>query len=265
MRRRATAGDPAPLAPRLRVLGSVRSAMRRRGDPVAVLVTERPGSVLGQRVAVALAVRGAHERGDHLEVPLRDLGGLAPEVGQTQVDVELEQVDAGGSLQHALRVGNASDGIPPAGPSSTVDMGRLRFGPARIPARESPGGGRRAPARARLHCLRDRLRVGLLDGLSMGGAARRARARARRRALRARAALRLHGPRGARAGSSTSPSGARPAQGSPRPAGPRRSSSTPDSCSGGAARTRSTPWSTSSASCASGSRARAARSRSASR
>ena len=61
-----------------------------------------------------------------------------------------------------------------------------------------PGGGRRAPARARLHGLRDRLRGRVLDGLPVGGALRRARARARDRALRARADRRLHGPRRAR-------------------------------------------------------------------
>ena len=33
---------------------------------------------------------------DDLEVPLGHLARLAPEVGEPEVDVELEQVDAGG-------------------------------------------------------------------------------------------------------------------------------------------------------------------------
>src|SRR5919202_6616977 len=73
-------------------------------DPIPVVVAERPGRVLGQRVAVALAVGGAHERGYDLDVPLGDVAGLPPQVGETQVDVQLEQVDAGGVLGHAARV-----------------------------------------------------------------------------------------------------------------------------------------------------------------
>ena len=63
------------------------------GDAVAVLLAENARRILGQRVAVSLAVRRAHESGDDLKVPLADLGRLAPEVGQPQVDVELEKVD----------------------------------------------------------------------------------------------------------------------------------------------------------------------------
>jgi hypothetical protein len=59
-----------------------------------VLLAEAARIVLGERVAVALAVGGAHERGDHLEVPVADVGRLAPEVGEPEVDVELEQVDS---------------------------------------------------------------------------------------------------------------------------------------------------------------------------
>jgi hypothetical protein len=42
------------------------------------------------------AVGSADERGHHLEAPLRHVRGLAPEVGQPEVDVELQEVDAGG-------------------------------------------------------------------------------------------------------------------------------------------------------------------------
>jgi hypothetical protein len=59
-----------------------------------VLETERPRRLLRERVAIALAVRGTDERGDDLEVPLRDVDRLTPEVGQANVDVELEQVYA---------------------------------------------------------------------------------------------------------------------------------------------------------------------------
>src|SRR5690349_12655116 len=81
------------------------------GDPIAVVLAERARQVLGQGVAVALSVGGAHEGGDHLEVPLGDVGGLAPEVGEPEVDVELEKVDARGLLGHASRVETGSDDI----------------------------------------------------------------------------------------------------------------------------------------------------------
>src|SRR5436305_1863515 len=98
-----------PMIPALALLlGRLRPAGR---DAIAVVVAERAGRVLGEGVAVALAVRGAHERGDDVEIPLRDLAGLAPEVGQAEVDVELEQIDAGGLLGHATTVKNASDDI----------------------------------------------------------------------------------------------------------------------------------------------------------
>src|SRR5688500_15700383 len=107
-----------------------------RRDPVAVIVAERARSVLGQRVAVALAVGGAHERGDDFEVPLGHLARLAPEVGEPEVDVELEQVDAGGCLGHVEKRRT------PVGRHATVGygqrMGAIRLGPARCPSRESP-------------------------------------------------------------------------------------------------------------------------------
>ncbi len=59
-----------------------------------MVVTQRPGRILGQSVAISLAVGGAHERRHDVEIPLRDLGGLAPQLDQAQVDVELEQIDA---------------------------------------------------------------------------------------------------------------------------------------------------------------------------
>jgi len=43
-----------------------------------VIVAQRTGSVLGERVAVALAVRGPQERGDDVEIPLGDVGRLPP-------------------------------------------------------------------------------------------------------------------------------------------------------------------------------------------
>ena len=84
-------------------------------------------SVLGERVAVALAVRGAQKRGHDVEIPLGDVRRLPPQVGETQVDVELEKVDPRRVLGHAEKVETASDG-----------MGAIKFGPARMPSRESP-------------------------------------------------------------------------------------------------------------------------------
>jgi hypothetical protein len=49
--------------------------------------------VLRERVAVALAVGGSHEGRDDLEVPVRDVCRLPPEIGEAEVDVELEQID----------------------------------------------------------------------------------------------------------------------------------------------------------------------------
>jgi hypothetical protein len=81
------------------------SANRRRtapgGYPVPVVLAETARSVLGERVAIPLAVGGPHERGDDVEVPILDVGCLPPEVGETEVDVELEEVDPGRSLWHA--------------------------------------------------------------------------------------------------------------------------------------------------------------------
>jgi hypothetical protein len=82
------------------------------GDPIAVIAAERAWGILGQSVAVPLAIGRAHERGHDLEVPLRDVARLTPEVGQANVDVQLEELYAGGSLSHAekgsKRVGRRS-------------------------------------------------------------------------------------------------------------------------------------------------------------
>src|SRR6266508_1524692 len=82
-----------------------------------MVLAEAARRLLGQRVAVALAVRGAHEGRDDVEVPLLDVGGLPPEVGQAEVDVELQEVDAGWSLGHdgkrRTRVGRHPARLPP--------------------------------------------------------------------------------------------------------------------------------------------------------
>ncbi len=75
-----------------------------------MLVAERAGCILGERVAVALPVRRPQERGDDVEIPVRHVEGLAPEVGEAEVDVELEKVDPGGALGHAKNVETGSDG-----------------------------------------------------------------------------------------------------------------------------------------------------------
>src|SRR5689334_16675704 len=84
---------PAPI--RALALCRLRSLSRHA---IAVIVAKRTRRVLGQGVAVSLAVGGAHEGGDDLEVPLRYLACLAPEVGEAEIDVELEEVDPGGLL-----------------------------------------------------------------------------------------------------------------------------------------------------------------------
>ena len=58
-----------------------------------MIVAEGAGIILGKRIAVALPVRGAHERRHDVEVPLRDFPSLSPEIGQAEIDVELEQID----------------------------------------------------------------------------------------------------------------------------------------------------------------------------
>lgn len=94
-----------------------------------MVATEGAGRVLCERVAVALAVRSPQERGDHLEVPVAHTARLAPEIGQAQIDVQLEQLDARGSLRHGVRTYSWR---------RTELVAAIRFGPARLPSRESP-------------------------------------------------------------------------------------------------------------------------------
>jgi hypothetical protein len=74
-------------------LGVDRRGAATFGHAVPVLGAERARQVLGQGVAVPFAVGGAQEGPDDLEVPLGDVARLAPEIGETEVDVELEQID----------------------------------------------------------------------------------------------------------------------------------------------------------------------------
>src|ERR687895_550558 len=78
------------------------------GNAVAVVTAEAPGGILGEGVAVALTVRRSQERRDDLEVPLAHAACLAPEVGQAEVDVQLEELDPRRSLTHE---GQRTEGI----------------------------------------------------------------------------------------------------------------------------------------------------------
>jgi hypothetical protein len=80
-----------------------------RWNSVPVFLAETAGRVLRERVAVTLAVGGAHERCNDLDVPLLDLSGFTPEIGEAKVDVELKQVDAAGALWHTKSVEPVSD------------------------------------------------------------------------------------------------------------------------------------------------------------
>src|SRR5262245_3747864 len=130
--RRATRSSlPPGLGTSARLLGRVHRVPER--DPVPVVAAKRALVLLGQRVAVALAVGGAHEGRDDLEVPVVHLAGLRPEIGEAHVDVQLEKLDPSGALAHGEndRTGVGRQGYAPA-------MGAIRFGPARVPSRESP-------------------------------------------------------------------------------------------------------------------------------
>ena len=105
---------------------------------IPVVGAERTGIVFGESVAVALAVRGAHEGGDDLERPLADTSGLTPEVGETQVDVEFEEVDAAGRAAHVKEPRYASGRTDVATITLAVMTKSLHIGPARVPSRESP-------------------------------------------------------------------------------------------------------------------------------
>ncbi len=62
-------------------------------DAVPVLVAERTRRVLGESIAIALAVCRAKERRDDFEIPLAHVDRLPPKVGEAEVDVELEKVE----------------------------------------------------------------------------------------------------------------------------------------------------------------------------
>src|SRR5262245_32280642 len=85
------------------------SRLAPRWNPVPVLLAQAARALLGERVAIPLAVGGADEGRNHVELPFADLVRLAPEVGEAKVDVELQQVDAGGVLGHGKSVGPPSD------------------------------------------------------------------------------------------------------------------------------------------------------------
>ncbi len=86
-------------------------AITALGDAVPVVDAQRAGRVLRESVTVALTVSRAHEGADDLEAPLGDLARLPPEVGEAQVDVELEKVDSGRSTCHGVTIGGAPDDI----------------------------------------------------------------------------------------------------------------------------------------------------------
>ncbi len=96
-----------------------------------MVVAQGSRRILGEGIAVALAVRGPHEGGYDLEVPLGDVGRLTPEVGESEVDVELEQVDAC-RLIHVESVRRPSDDI------EFPQMARIRVGLPGIPVRDDP-------------------------------------------------------------------------------------------------------------------------------
>src|SRR5919106_595524 len=66
----------------------------------------------------ALCERAGRRR---VETPSRDSAPAAagpppPQIGQAEIDVELEEIDSGGLSEHAARVGRASDGVGAAAP-----------------------------------------------------------------------------------------------------------------------------------------------------
>ena len=97
------------------------------GHAIAVLLAEGTRRLLGQRVAVALAIGGPHERGDDVEVPFADVGGLAPELGEAEVDVQLKEVDARRVICHCV---HARDRV---GRTRVRHMGEIRVGPSGLP------------------------------------------------------------------------------------------------------------------------------------
>src|SRR6185437_12765068 len=91
--------------------GFGRSGRPAHGHSIAVLLAQAAGRVLREGVAVALPVGGAHEGRDDLDVPLVDLGCFTPEIGDPEVDVELQQVDAAWAFRHGKSVRKESDSM----------------------------------------------------------------------------------------------------------------------------------------------------------
>jgi deoxyribonuclease IV len=96
-----------------------------------VVAAERAGRILGEGIAIPLAVSGTKERSDDVEIPLVDAARLAPEVGEPKVDVQLEELDPRRSLAHG------AEGTEGVGRYAGV-VAAIRFGPARVPSREAP-------------------------------------------------------------------------------------------------------------------------------
>ncbi len=65
-----------------------------------MVLAQASGRLLGQRVAVPLAVRRPHECGDDVEIPVLDVGGFPPQVREAKVDVQLQEVDTSWALWH---------------------------------------------------------------------------------------------------------------------------------------------------------------------
>ena len=104
-----------------------------------MVVAQRPGRVLGEGVAVSLPVRGSHEGRHHLDAPLRDLGRLPPQIGEAQVDVELQQVDSRWTVRHVKKPRSpVGRHLPLGNYHPLVAASRIRLGPARLPSREKP-------------------------------------------------------------------------------------------------------------------------------
>jgi len=55
-----------------------------------MLDAERTRCLLGECIAVSLAIRRPDEGGDDLEAPVGHVDSLAPEIGEAEVDIELE-------------------------------------------------------------------------------------------------------------------------------------------------------------------------------
>jgi len=66
-----------------------------------VIEAERSRRLFRECIAVTLPVSRANERGDDLEVPVVHVDSFTPEIREADVDVELEQIDAGGFSGHA--------------------------------------------------------------------------------------------------------------------------------------------------------------------